>query len=74
MAEIAPYLRIAHHVPGRIRLKLDTAAFEQPHLRDIGARQLQSALGALPGVRELQFNPLARSCVVAYNRAVIRRC
>lgn len=71
VAELAPYLRIAHQIPGRVRLKLDAAALDQPRLREIGGARLQAVLGALAGVRDTQFNLMARSCVIAYDNAVI---
>jgi hypothetical protein len=71
LAAIVPHLRIAHQVGGRVRLKLDAAAASAPVVRDGGGARLQRFFGALPGVRSIAFNPLARSCVVEYDSAVI---
>lgn len=70
MAELLPCLRIAHQVSGRVRLKLADTVPDLTALRT-GGEALRQALGTLPGVRGIQLNPLARSCVVEYDCAVI---
>lgn len=68
VAGFASRLRIAHQISGRVRIKiapaLDTAALGQ------GA-SLGKILALLPGVRGIQLNPLARSCVVEYDHRAI---
>jgi hypothetical protein len=64
---------IAHHIPGRIRLKLGIGA---ETLRQIGhagieAGRFGSALGAVPGIRRIQLNRLARSVTVEYDNQTI---
>ncbi len=71
IAEITPYLRIAHQVRGRVRLKLADDALRSPALRDGAGERLRQLLGELPGVRGIALNALARSCVVEYDHAVI---
>ncbi len=71
IAEIAPYLRIAHQVRGRVRLKLADEALRAPALRNGAGERLRQLLGELPGVRGISLNALARSCVVEYDHAVI---
>lgn len=62
---------IAHHIPGRIRLKL---ALQELAL-DSGARArvaaFQSLLDAMPGIQSIRLNLMARSCTVAYDTACI---
>lgn len=70
LTRLAPYLSIAHHVPGRIRLKLDEAAIGDPQLRAAGER-LRAALAGLRGLRSIRLNVLARSCIVEYDNGVI---
>lgn len=63
-------LAVAHHVPGRIRLKLvdDRAAAAVL----AGTRFPEPArLAAVAGVRAVRPNLLARSCVVEYDPAVL---
>jgi len=71
IAEITPYLRIAHQVRGRVRLKLADAALRAPTLRNGVGERLRQLLGELPGVHGIALNALARSCVVEYDNAVI---
>lgn len=66
------YVQIAHHIPGRIRLKLvglkldagGKALLEQ-------ARQFQQVLEQTAGVKSIRLNLLAGSCVVEYDKTVI---
>lgn len=70
---MAAYLRIAHHIPGRIRLGLAAGA-EQG---DWGSNPLGQinrfchALAGVSGIRSVRVNPLARSCTVDYDPAAI---
>jgi len=63
-------IRIAHHIRGRIRLKLatDSVAFALP---DKHTRQFQTILGRTPGVHSVRINLPARSCAVEYDPTVI---
>ncbi|MBB3103158.1 heavy-metal-associated domain-containing protein [Azomonas macrocytogenes] len=67
-------LRIAHHVPGRIRLKLRTSAgldgLPQASLMS-WVSLLTRVLEHTAGVRSVHLNLLARSCVLEYDPAVI---
>lgn len=58
-------VRIAHHIRGRIRLKLETV------LPDKQTRQFQAILDRIPGVHSVRVNLPARSCVVEYDPTVI---
>ncbi|OGS91272.1 MAG: hypothetical protein A2Z95_01985 [Gallionellales bacterium GWA2_60_18] len=71
VAGFTPYLRIAHQVAGRVRLKLDAAALDEAALREIGSARLKQALGSIRGVHDIQLNLLARSCVITYDSATI---
>lgn len=59
--------RIAHHIPGRVRLKLEGktggAAAE--------VRLLVDAVSKVSGIRSVNVNLLARSCVVEYDPTLI---
>lgn len=67
---LAPNLRIAHQVRGRVRLKLDVAAMENV-IPARAARQLDGLFKNIRGIRSAQLNLLARSCVVEYDADVI---
>lgn len=70
LAQVAPHLRLVHQISGRVRLKFDLAA-ALPVGGVAAAQQLQQLRAALPGVRNVAFNPLARSCVIEYDPALI---
>lgn len=67
-------LTVAHHVPGRIRLKLH-AAYAAEHVTEAQLLPFASLLNTLleqtTGIRAVRLNPLARSCVVEYEVSVI---
>lgn len=71
LLSFAPLLQIAHHIPGRVRLKLGAGGTDGTAvgLGDIG--RLLAALEASPGIGSVSFNPLARSGVITYDPAVI---
>ena len=63
-------VRIAHHIRGRVRLKLESrsVSIDVPRAQ---ARAFQSLLDRIPGVASVKVNLLARSCTVQYDPAVI---
>lgn len=71
IASWAPHLHIAHQVPGRIRLRLDPTLAGAPALRGAGPDALQRVLGDASGLQSVRLNPLARSCVIEYDKNAI---
>jgi len=71
LARYAGWLRVAHHIPGRIRLKLATEG--ETGLRDALAevKRFVGAASTAPGIRAVSLNLLARSCLVEYDPAQI---
>lgn len=69
--QLAPTLRIAHHVRGRIRLKLltDVAALTGTGLPPLA--EIEAQLATIPGIRSVRINALARSCTVEYDETAI---
>ena len=63
---LAQHAEIAHHIPGRIRLKVRLSGVELVQQTDA-----QSLLGCIPGVLGVKINPLARSAVIEYDPKVI---
>lgn len=62
LLELRSLISIAHHVPGRMRLRLD------PRLRDHpAAGELARIESNGSGVLSTRFNPMARSLVVEYD-------
>lgn len=74
-ADLAPFLAlrrhvgIAHHVPGRIRLKLDPRALAA--LPRLDPAPLVALLDRLPAVRVTRVNPAALSIVIDYDAAAL---
>lgn len=64
-------LQIAHHVPGRIRLKLSGPISDEMIAMADEARRFGKALAAIDAIRSISLNPLARSCVVEYDARAI---
>lgn len=71
LLRFAGHLRIAHHIPGRIRLKLaaELEAGDRDAVAD--AKRFGLALSGAPGIRSVSLNPLARSCAVEYDPKTI---
>lgn len=59
---LVPHLEIAHHIPGRIRLKLLVSGLAAIQTMDIEALVL-----SIPGVLGMRVNAAARSVVIDYN-------
>lgn len=58
------HLAIAHHIPGRIRLRLKGTALLQAGKIDTGA--LEQLLSAIDGIGEVRLNAAAGSVVIGY--------
>ncbi len=63
LMRLTPHLEIAHHVPGRIRLRI-----LQSGLQIIQEVDFETVVCGIPGVLDIRVNPLARSVVVQYDR------
>lgn len=59
--------RIAHHIPGRVRLKLEGKA--DGAVTEV--RRFVDAASKASGIRSVNVNLLAKSCVVEYDPALI---
>lgn len=64
-------LSVAHHVPGRIRLKLTGAAPADLSTLAGNASRFVAALSGVDGIRSVNLNPLARSCTIEYDTGKI---
>lgn len=69
--QFAALAAIAHHIPGRIRIRLDIGVAEVARLREFDPERLRGALAGIRGVRDVRVNVLARSCTVEYDTSVI---
>lgn len=72
----ASHVQIAHHIPGRIRLRLSMHD-PLPHLNSEAqsliaqAKGFKDALDNISGVRSIRVNLMARSCTVEYDHRII---
>ncbi|PIE58678.1 MAG: hypothetical protein CSA33_01890 [Desulfobulbus propionicus] len=63
------YLQIAHHVPGRIRVKARWNAL--PKLAAVDMDELQRVIHLVPGIYEYRINKKALSVVIEYNTTTL---
>ncbi len=59
------HLTIAHHLPGRIRLRLTNPLLQRLRGFDTGA--MRTAVGQLPGIGEIRINAAAATAVIHYD-------
>jgi acetylornithine deacetylase/succinyl-diaminopimelate desuccinylase-like protein len=65
-------LSIAHHIPGRVRLKLEKPQAAQEFGLDINdATKFAEALRKVKGIRSTSLNTIALSCTVNYDTNII---
>ena len=62
LLDIVPYLEIAHHIPGRIRLKISFSGIES-----LQGVDLESHVNQIPGILNVRVNALALSAIVEYD-------
>ncbi len=59
---LAPHIEIAHHIPGRIRMKVMSSGLHLARKTDLTRfKQL------LPGICDIRINPMARSVIIDYD-------
>ena len=73
LRNLSAMISIAHHIPGRIRLKLNAglAQLRQMEAFGIESAALGGAIDALPGIRGVHLNKLARSITIEYDNESI---
>ena len=64
-------VQIAHHLRGRIRLRMTSYPKELQPPDSQTIEQLQTLIKQAPGVRSVRINLLARSCLIEYDPKVI---
>lgn len=62
---LTKYICIAHHIHGRIRLKLDVGVLDEPEL---AGHDIESLVRMIPGVVDVGLNRLAKSATVSYDK------
>lgn len=72
LSDLLQLLGIAHHIPGRIRLKV--LSVEQAQARGLGLDDVErflSALRQIEGIQSVKLNTVSLSCVIDYNTEVV---
>lgn len=62
LLDIVPHLEIAHHIPGRIRLRISFSGIESLQGVDLG-----NHVNQIPGILSVRVNALALSAIVEYD-------
>ena len=68
--DLRRHLKIAHHIPGRIRLRVGASVFKD--LGKVDTQVFDKILGAIEGIRDVRVNVAAGSVVIAYTPTVIQ--
>lgn len=58
------HLKIVHHIPGRIRLRVGVSVFKE--LGDLDGKVFDRILGAIAGISDVRVNAMAGSVVISY--------
>lgn len=67
--KVRPYIGIAHHIPGRIRLKVSWGALAA--VPGFDTAQMETMIGAMHGIRNVRLNRAAGSATVEYDHSLI---
>lgn len=71
LLRFAVHLRIAHHIPGRVRLKLAPEGGAGLAVAVTEAKRFVQSMMSIPGIHSVKLNPLAQSCVIEYDPQII---
>lgn len=72
MVSLRSHVTIAHHIPGRVRLRIGLGALGVVSGRDQGrARFSLTDLAAFAGIETVRLNTAAQSAIVTYDPGVI---
>jgi len=63
LMNLAPHAEIAHHIPGRVRLKILLSGFALARKSD-----LKGLAKSIPGVLKMRLNIFARSMIIDYDQ------
>jgi hypothetical protein len=66
LLELIPHLEVAHHIKGRIRLRLLPSGFKLAKNSNIG-----DFVNSIPGVLAVRVNTVAKSVVLEYDPEVL---
>ena len=67
LLDLRPHVRVAHHLPGRLRIEVRPGARAVRALRGYAGGEGEALLRLLPGVRSIRQNALAGSLILEYD-------
>ncbi|MDO9584604.1 MAG: hypothetical protein Q7J24_16085 [Desulfomicrobium sp.] len=67
LLELHPYVKVAHHLPGRLRVQAHSSEAASRVLKRNAEVCMDALRRLFPGVRSVRLNPLAGSLVVEYD-------
>lgn len=62
-------VKIAHHIPGRLRLRASLSASMKGHKLD--AKAIEQMLLSLPGVQSVRLNKMSGSSIISYDTSQV---
>ncbi len=62
--DLRRHMKIAHHIPGRIRLKIGVSALKE--LGTVNKSDVEGFLNEIDGIKEVRINEAAGSVVISY--------
>lgn len=67
LLDLRPHVRVAHHLPGRLRIQVCPGPVAALALRRYTGAEGEALLQSLPGVRSIRLNALAGSLLLEYD-------
>ncbi|CAE10616.1 HMA2 domain-containing protein [Wolinella succinogenes] len=68
LERLSRYFTPIHHVPGRIRLRVDPAI--QKESTETSLLDVESFIDKIPGIKSLKINKLVASLTIEYDKAI----
>ena len=62
LVRLAPHMQLAHHIPGRIRLRIHDSGMDTAREIDI-----HEVARSVPGIKGIRLNPFNRSVIIEYD-------
>lgn len=66
LIRLAPHTEVAHHIPGRVRIKILPSGFLMAQDMDVDEMTQR-----IPGILHIRVNPVARSLVIDYDKNLV---
>ncbi len=67
---IRRHLRIVHHIPGRLRIRIGLSLFKE--VGSIDKKLFDRVIQAIPGIKDVRLNTAAATAVISYTATTIK--